>query len=85
MVSFFAGAEHEPDAAYGERDAQKLTHVKGHALLKVHLDLFAELNEEAECEDGGYAESKVEAGAYLVLVLAVDKHDDGKDYQSGQR
>ena len=61
MVLFFAGVEHEPDAAYGERDAQKLTHVKGHSLLKVHLDLFAEFNEKAECEDCGYAESKIES------------------------
>ena len=83
MVSFFAGVEHEPDAADDERDAQELTHVKGHALLKIHLDLLAELNEKAECEYGGYAESKVESGAYLVFVLAVDKHDDGKDDEVG--
>ena len=61
MVSFFAGVEHEPDAADDERDAQELTHVKGHALLKVHLNLLAELNEKAECEYGGYAESKIES------------------------
>ena len=83
MVLFFAGVEHEPDAADDERDAQELAHVKGHALLKIHLDLLAELNEKAECEDGGYAESKVKSRAYLVFVLAVDKHDDGKDYQVG--
>ena len=83
MVSFFAGVEHEPEAGYDEGDAQELAHVKGHALLKIHLDLLAELNEKAECEDGGYAESKVKSRAYLVLVLAVDKHDDGKDYQVG--
>ena len=83
MVSFFAGVEHEPEACYDEGDAQELTHVKGHALLKIHLDLLAELNEKAECEDGGYAESKVKSGAYLVFVLAVDKHDDSKDYQVG--
>ncbi len=83
MVSFFAGVEHEPDAADDEGDAQELTHVKGHALLKIHLDLLAELNEEAECEYGGYAESKVESGADFLFVLAVDKHDDGKDYQVG--
>ena len=83
MVSFFAGVEHEPDAGDDKGDAQQLTHVKGHALLKVHLDLLAELNEKAEREDGGYAESKVESGAYLFLVLAVDKHDDSKDYEVG--
>ena len=52
LVSFFAGVEHEPEAGYDERDAQELTHVKGHALLKIHLDLLAELNEKAECEYG---------------------------------
>ena len=83
MVSFFAGVEHQPDAADNERDAQQLAHVKGHALRKVHLDLFAEFDEKAECEDGGYAESKIESGAYLFLVLAVDKHDDSKDYEVG--
>ena len=80
---FFAGVKHEPDAADDEGDAQELTHVKGHALLKVHLDLFAELNEEAECEDCGYAESKIESGADFLFVLAVDKYDDSKDYEVG--
>ena len=83
MASFFAGVKHEPDAADNERDAQELAHVKGHALLKIHLDLLAEFNEKAECEDGGYAESKVESRAYLFLVLAVDKQDDSKDYEIG--
>ena len=83
MVSFFAGVEHEPEAGYDEGDAQELTHVKGHALLKVHLNLLAELNEKAECEYGGYAEPKVESRAYLFLVLAVNEHDDCKDDEVG--
>ena len=48
MVSFFAGVEHEPEAGYDEGDAQELTHVKCHALLKINLHLLAELNEESE-------------------------------------
>ncbi len=83
MVSFFAGVEHEPEAADDEGDAQELTHVKGHALLKVHLNLLAEFNEEAECEYGGYTEPKVESRAYLFLVLAVNEHDDCKDDEVG--
>ena len=61
MVLFFAGVEHQPDAGYDEGDTEELTHVQSHALLKVNLNLFAELNEEAESKDGGYAESKVES------------------------
>lgn len=83
MVLFFAGAKNKPEAADDEGDAQELTHVKGHALLKVHLNLLAEFNEEAECEYGGYTEPKVESRAYLFLVLAVNEHDDCKDDEVG--
>ena len=59
--SFLAGVEHQPDTADDERDAQQLAHIKCHALLKVHLNLLAELNEEAEREYGGYTEPEVES------------------------
>ena len=83
MVLFFAGVEHEPYAADGKGDTQELTHVKSHTLLKIHLNLFAEFNEESENKDGGYAESKVESRAYLFLVLAVYEYDYCKDYEVG--
>jgi hypothetical protein len=68
----------EPEAGDDEGDAQELTHVKCHALLKVYLDLFTEFYEEAERKDGCDAESKVESGSYLLLMLTVDEDGDDK-------
>jgi hypothetical protein len=85
MVSFFAGVEHEPDAADDEGDAQELTHVKGHALLKIHLDLLAELNEESEREDEQNAQSEEEPRAHALGLVAVERPANEKEQDVGQR
>ena len=80
---FFAGVENEPDAGDDKGNAQELTHVKGHALLKIHLDLLEELDEETECKDGGDAESEEKSAAYLFLMLAVENKCNDKDDDVG--
>ena len=59
-ILLLAGTEHEPDARYYEGDAQQLAHIQAHTLLKIHLNLLTELNEETERENGGYAEPEIE-------------------------
>ena len=44
-----------------ERDAEPLPHVQRHAIFKVHLVLFQELDEEAEDEYLRQAEAEEEA------------------------
>ena len=83
MVSFLAGAHHQPDTGYDERDAQKLTHVKGHAMLKFHLNLLKELYKKAEGKDCGYAESEIESAAHSLSVIAVNESDDNKNDEIG--
>ena len=56
--------QHEVESDEDERDAQQLSHVERHALLKIYLLLLDELDEEAEGEDGCKAESEVESCAY---------------------
>ena len=40
-----------------------MTHVEGHVLLETHLFFLQELDEEAEGEDGGKAETEIKACA----------------------
>ena len=54
---------HTVDADDNEGNAEQLSHVERHALLEGHLLLLEELNEEAEGEDPGKAESEVPARA----------------------
>ena len=83
MISFFPRAHHQPDAGYDERDAQELTHVKGHAVFKFHLNLLEELYEKAESEDCGQAESEIESAAHSVSVIAVNESDDNENDEIG--
>ena len=59
----FMGSYHTIETYRHKRNAEQLSHVERHALLEGHLLLLEELNEEAEGEDPGKAESEVPAGA----------------------
>ena len=79
-----ASADHTGDAQRDEGDAQPLSHVERHALLKAHLLLLDELDEEAEGEYRCQAEAEEDARPHRVAVASVEQPAGKEDDQVGE-
>ena len=69
----------EPHAGDDERDAEQLTHVEHHALLKIFLHVFDELDEEAAAEDEREEATQKESGTSASIETLVEPRVD-KEY-----
>ena len=75
----FDTSENQISSGYYQWDAQYLSHVHEHAVLKIYLHLLDIFNEETECEYREQCKACVESCTYLIPEFHVKQYYCNKD------